>query len=78
MKYQDLKTLAKETSISIFTLRKFIKMGLPHFRLGRKILVNPDEFQNWFERYHKVQLETANPGLDQIISNALTDIGIPS
>jgi len=78
MKYQDLKALSKETSISVFTLRKFIKMGLPHFRLGRKILVNPDEFQNWFERYHKVQLEPVNLGLDQIVSNALADVGIPS
>ena len=49
MKLQDLKTLSKEKSISVFTFRKFVKMGLPHFRIGRKILVNPEEFDTWFE-----------------------------
>ena len=78
MKYQDLKTLSKEISISVFTLRKFIKMGLPHYRVGKKFLVKPDEFQDWFERHHRVRLNSENPGLDQVISNALTDIGIPS
>ena len=51
MKFQDLKTLSKEYSISIFTFRKFVKMGLPHYRLGRKILVNPEDFEEWFEKF---------------------------
>lgn len=49
MKYQNLKTLSKESCLSVFTLRHFIKKGLPHFRVGRKILVNPDEYKAWFE-----------------------------
>ena len=78
MKYQDLKTLAIETSISVFTLRKFIKMGLPHYRIGKKYLVDPDEFQKWFEEHHRVQTEPDDFGLDQIVSNALAEAGIPS
>ena len=75
LKYQDLKTLSSEVSISIFTLRKFIKMGLPHFRVGRKILVNPDEYKAWFEEHHRASAEPENPGLDQIVSKALSKVG---
>jgi hypothetical protein len=78
MKYQDLKSPSKWTSISVFTIRKFIKMGLPHYRIGKKYLVDPDEFKAWFEKNHKVKLEPVNLGLDQIVSNALADTGIPS
>ncbi|MBW2609183.1 MAG: helix-turn-helix domain-containing protein [Deltaproteobacteria bacterium] len=78
MKYQDLKTLSKETSISVFTLRKFIKMGLPHFKVGGKYLINPEEFNDWFETHHRASSEPENPGLDQIISKALSEVSMES
>lgn len=67
MKYQDLKTLSKETSISVFKLREFARMGLPHFRVGKKILVDPETFRDWFEERYK-----ASSDVKQILSKAFT------
>jgi hypothetical protein len=47
----DLKTLAVKTALSVFTLRKLIKKGMPHYRVERKILINPQEFEDWFQRF---------------------------
>ena len=55
MKYIDLKTLAKESSLSVYTLRKFVKKGLPHYRIGRKILVKPEDFDQWMDEYGRWQ-----------------------
>ncbi len=74
MKYQDLKTLSKECCLSVFTLRQFIKMGLPHFRVGRKILVNPEEYHVWFEEHHRAKSEPEETDLDQIVSKALAEV----
>ena len=53
-------------------------MGMPHIRVGRKILVKPDDFEEWFEDNHK-----ASPGvriykIDQILSEALSEVGLDS
>jgi len=76
MKLQDLKTLSKEKSISVFTFRKFVKMGLPHFRLGRKILVNPEEFDNWFEMRFKVSSTSQSRNLDQLVQDTMVELNI--
>ncbi len=69
MKYQTIKSLSKEYSISIFTFRKFIKMGLPHYRLGRKILINPEEFEEWFKRYKFVRPRS---NLDKFVDDVMS------
>jgi hypothetical protein len=74
MKYSDLKCLSTKTSISVFTLRKFVKAGLPHFRVGRKIFVDPAEFNDWFEMNHRVTCEPKNSNLEDIMSKALAEI----
>ena len=51
MKLVDLKTLAERTSLSVFTIRKYRKMGMPHYRVGRKILVDLQEFEAWFQMF---------------------------
>jgi|GEM_PF-6015222 len=33
MQLIDLKTLAKQTSLSVPTLRKYLNQGMPHLRL---------------------------------------------
>jgi len=73
MKLHNLKFLSQEYSISIFTLRKFIKMGLPHYRLGRKILINPEEFEKWFERF-KIASSPRYDSLDMILENAMAEL----
>ncbi len=41
MQFVDLKMLAKQTSLSVPTLRKYLRQGMPHLRLEHKILVDP-------------------------------------
>ena len=40
MKLMDLKALAQEISLSVYTLRKFAREGMPHYRVGKKILID--------------------------------------
>jgi hypothetical protein len=73
MGFQDLKTLSREYSLSIFTFRKFVKLGLPHYRVGRKILVDPEEFENWFEKF-KVISTLQCKSLDGLIEDAMAKL----
>jgi hypothetical protein len=76
MKIQDLKTIAKEKSISVFTFRKFVKMGLPHYRLGRKILVDPDEFDVWFRKHFKVCQQQADTDLENLVQDTFAKLNL--
>ena len=51
MNLMDLKTLSERTSLSVFTYRKYVKRGMPHYRVGRKILVDWHEFEIWFAQF---------------------------
>ena len=51
MKLVDLKGLSERTPLSVFTFRKYVKIGMPHYRVGRKILVDPEEFEAWFQQF---------------------------
>lgn len=51
MKLVDLKELSGQTSLSVYTHRKQVKLGMPHYRVGRKILVDPEEFESWFQQF---------------------------
>ncbi len=60
MKLIDLKVLAKQTSLSVFTCRKYVKIGMPHYRVGRKILVDPKEFEEWFQQFKSGSIKVRN------------------
>jgi len=76
MKLVDLKTLAKETSLSIFTLRKYLKTrDMPHYQVGNKYLVNPDEFDSWFQQFKKNNKEKGL-SLHKLVDKTLEKIGI--
>jgi hypothetical protein len=75
MKLVDLKTLAKMTSLSVFTHRKYIKMGMPHYRAGRKILVSPEEFYEWFQQFRTI-LNPADDSLEHIVNETLNKMGL--
>ena len=74
MQLQDLKTLSRDTSISPFTLRKFVRKGLPHYRLGRKILIDPEEFKEWFFQRYRAEATITSEGLDRLIAEALDKV----
>ena len=76
MKYLPLKKLAEEKSIPVSTVRRFIKSGLPHYRPGsKKILVNPDEFDQWFTDNFRVEAEPYSGDIGQIVEDVFASIG---
>jgi len=70
MRLVDLKTLSKQTVLSVYTLRKYTRMGIPHYRTGRKILVDPDEFYDWLQRF-KTTFDPQEESFIQSIKEAL-------
>ena len=70
----DLKTLGKEMSLSVHTLRKFIKMGMPHYRVGNKFLVKSNEVEPWFARHFRKETDNNHDDLDSILNDVLGKI----
>lgn len=78
MKLIDLKTLSKETSLSIFSVRKYIKNeGMPFYRIGRKILVDPNEIEIWLKQYKTIN-QPADLNLKHLVKNTIKKLGIHS
>ncbi len=76
-RFIDLKTLSKLNSISVSNLRQLIKQGLPHYKVKRKILVDPDEFYLWFEQKFKVKNSIPDDvRIDKIVEETLAEMGI--
>jgi hypothetical protein len=69
----DLKALGKELSLSVHTLRKFIKMGMPHYKVGNKFLVDSKEVEPWvarkFRRETNINKDNLNSILDDVLAN---------
>lgn len=76
MKLMDLKALAQEISLSVYTLRKFAREGMPHYRVGKKILIDQHEFESWFAVHYKgdVDFEHRDSDLTQIIDEAVAAV----
>ena len=72
MKLECLKSVAKDTSLSIHTLRKFCREGMPHYRVGKKILVDRTEFEPWFESHFRPAVVAGD--LDTIVSEAMASL----
>jgi excisionase family DNA binding protein len=70
----DLKTLGNELSLSVYTLRKLIREGMPHYRIGRKLLINRSEVEPWFARHFRQDADSNNDALDKILEKALAKI----
>ena len=65
--YFDLKSLSEYSSLAIPTLRDYLKIGLPHFRLKGKILVRRSDFDTWIEHYRV----DANSELTNVVDEIL-------
>jgi len=72
MKLQPLKALTTETSLSIHTLRKFCRQGMPHYRVGKKILIDRTEFEPWFASQFRPIQEVGE--LEAIVSEAIAGL----
>jgi AraC-like DNA-binding protein len=74
--YLSLEELSQRTSLSVTTLRGYLKHPthpLPHYRLPGKILVRPEEFDAWIQHY-RCGAATADPDLDGIVNDIVRDI----
>jgi excisionase family DNA binding protein len=75
MQLLDLKAVATVVSLSVFTLRKFAqKGGMPHYRVGKKILVDMDEFKPWFAARYRPDNDSNNDKLQDIINSVIREI----
>lgn len=73
MKLIDLKTLAEQTSLSVQTHRKYLKSGMPHYKVGRKVLVDPDEVAIWFKRFRHDDFRPRKSAAD-ILNSVLKEL----
>lgn len=68
--YFDLKGLSKYSTISVRTLRDYIKNNeLPCFKVGGKILVKRSEFDQWMEQFRVKKGQDLDMIVDDIIKN---------
>ena len=72
MRFVSLKMSTKH-DISVSQLRKFIKLGLSHYRVRGKILVDPDEFEQWFSNEFKVEKEKPIKKIEGIVSKIISE-----
>ncbi|ACL03052.1 hypothetical protein Dalk_1351 [Desulfatibacillum aliphaticivorans] len=73
MELIKLRELEKRTSIQVRTLRYYTKrLGMPHYKPGRTILVNPEEFEEWLSQFkHSVETKKeAERNLDFLVNDA--------
>ncbi len=70
--YMDLKALSKYSSLSVRTLRQYLKdpvHPLPSFRPGGKILIRLSHFDQWMARFHR-----DGSDLDGLVSDVLEEL----
>jgi len=74
MKLKNLKAVAEEQSLSIHTLRKFARMGMPHYRVGRKIFIDQEQFETWFAVHFREDADANDTDLTHIIDEAVAAV----
>ena len=74
--YLSLEELSQRTSLSVTTLRGYLKHPthpLPHYRLTGKILVKPEEFDDWMQRY-RIGAVAPDQDIDALVNDIVRDI----
>jgi hypothetical protein len=74
MELKTLKAIAMEQSLSIHTLRKFARQGMPHYRVGRKIFIDQEQFESWFAAHFRTYNDKKDDELDKIVNDAISAI----
>ena len=66
--YFDLQSLSAYSSLSVSTLRDYIRLdGLPCFRVRGKILVRQNEFDRWMSNFRIHSVGDVNKIVDDAI-----------
>ena len=76
MELLTLKQFRELKNLSRYEAYQLIKMGMPHYRFSRNIKVDPNEFDDWFQRFKRAEGKIEKMGLDEIINSSLADVGI--
>ncbi len=71
--YVNLAQLAEYSSLSQSTLRKWLKIGMPHFRLGRSIRVKLEDFDAWLEKF-RTDGSTINNRRKHLIDSVVSEV----
>jgi excisionase family DNA binding protein len=65
--YISMAALARYSGLSVRTLRSYLRDPegpIPHYRVGRRVLVRRAEFDEWLRRFRK---NVASADLDQLV-----------
>ena len=76
MELLTLKQLRELKNLSRYEAYLLIKMGMPHYRFSRNIKVDPQEFNDWFQRFKREKCKIEKTDLDEIINSSLAEAGI--
>ena len=65
--YLSLAELAVYASVAKNTLKKWLKDGMPYYKVNRCIRVRIDEFNQWMNRFRGGTSEDLDAILDQVM-----------
>ena len=65
--YLGLDELACYCSVSKKTLRKWLRRGMPHFKVGRLVRVRKGEFDAWLRHFRSGTSKDLDAILDQVM-----------
>ena len=65
--YLSLAELAIYASVGKNTLKKWLKDGMPYYKVNRCIRVRVDEFNQWMSRFRGGTSEDLDAILDQVM-----------
>jgi len=68
--YLSLPELAVYASVARNTLKKWLKNGMPYYRVGRCIRVKVSEFNHWMNRFRG----TSKPDLDTMLDQVMEEV----
>jgi excisionase family DNA binding protein len=75
-KFLTLKQLAEYSSVSVPTLRRYIRNNkMPYFQIGRSILIDPEEFDDWMKLLRKQRIAKENR-FDEIVNEVVREFRV--
>jgi excisionase family DNA binding protein len=69
--YLSLAELAQYCSVGKKTLNKWLRNGMPYYKVGRLVRVNRSEFDAWMKQFRR---GTSKPDLDAILDQVMREV----
>ncbi|MEM4168201.1 MAG: helix-turn-helix domain-containing protein [Candidatus Caldarchaeum sp.] len=73
--YLSIKKLSEYAGVHPNTLRSWLKIGMPHYRFGKRILVKVSEFDDWMKRF-KIGGTTLKNIINEVIAEVHDEVQI--